>query len=676
MAGQLRRPIFEYVDIEKGFRLGLTFVNGKQYKRYTKEEIDYYKEIFRDILGPVPKKNNGTLFKESYVSCHMTAEKEFYWTAYSNKKHILDGLEKKLKSGNKDNQYIGANSYTMKVKCRDESHIFALKNIVIDIDCHDTKGEDGESSSYLNICRANAFLSWVKEQGNIPIPNLVNYTGRGIQVWYFLEPCSKKLDFLYRTIAERLCEQMQIFADEQGMIVDKVASTGINRIFRIPGTYNPNAHVFSQCIRLSKHRYPLQELQCFLSIDLKKKDFCSAINRNVISRNKKESNSSLQAKCSHPMKEYNSFSVCRRRCRVIESIIRSGREVESRENLLFLYHNFALSVPDMDADLAVYQLNRLFPMPLKDREIKALIKCNTKKEGYLYTDASFFEKAAMTNDEISSYYSFKGSDSTSKNRARDMRRKEKKQKQIQLIQRLYRYGRTKKYKGLDVVPVKEIARKAQCSVNTVYKYTASIRQGIEREKKYQEACTYMKKIRRSKQEEKEKLLQFGLLNSQSALQYYLLVRLQHEITCYGCNILTGIHNESRPPVKKIQRFLEAVESSISGSKIDIIAVVRAGIDLDKHKKIQFITKNRSIYQLLIKVFPDKMRYYFVLKERYMEKQKQQIIQQQEVQVQLMRRQEKMVEEFDRRLEFLRQRKNSDSKKEQGMVSILEGNVYY
>ena len=60
----------------------------------------------------------------------------------------------------------------------------------------------------------------------------------------------------------------------------------------------------------------------------------------------------------------------------------------------------------------------------------------------------------------------------------------------------------------------------------------------------------------------------------------------------------------------------------------------------------------------------------------MEKQKQQIIQQQEVQVQLMRRQEKMVEEFDRRLEFLRQRKNSDSKKEQGMVSILEGNVYY
>ena len=60
----------------------------------------------------------------------------------------------------------------------------------------------------------------------------------------------------------------------------------------------------------------------------------------------------------------------------------------------------------------------------------------------------------------------------------------------------------------------------------------------------------------------------------------------------------------------------------------------------------------------------------------MEKQKQQIIQQQEVQVQLMRRQEKMVEEFDRRLEFLKQRKNSDSKKEQGMVSILEGNVYY
>lgn len=676
MADGLRHVLLKNADVEKRFHSGITFVNGTQYKKYTKEEIDYYKGLLKDILGPVPESDNGTMFKESYISCQMTEDKGFYWTVSPSKKRVLSSLEKVLQSGNRDHQYIGANSYTMKVKCRDEDHIFSLKNIVIDMDCHDKKEEDAESFSYLNICKANEFLSWIKKQDAIPTPNLVNFTGRGIQIWYFLKPCSKKLDFLYRTIAERLCEQMQIFVDEQGMIVDKVASTGINRIFRIPGTYNPNAHVFSQCIRLSKHRYPLQELQCFLSIDLKKKDFCSAINRNVISCNKKESNSSLQAKCSHPMKEYNSFSVCRRRCRVIESIIRSGREVESRENLLFLYHNFALSVPDMDADLAVYQLNRLFPMPLKDREIKALIKCNTKKEGYLYTDTSFFEKAAMTNDEISSYYSFKGSDSTSKNRARDMRRKEKKQKQIQLIQRLYRYGRTKKYKGLDVVPVKEIARKAQCSVNTVYKYTASIRQGIEREKKYQEACTYMKKIRRSKQKEKEKLLQFGLLNSRSALQYYLLVRLQHEIACYGCNILTGIHNESRPPVKKIQRFLEAVDPSISGSKIDIIAVVRAGIDLDKHKKIQFITKNRSIYQLLINVFPDKMRYYFVLKERYMEKQKQQIIQQQEVQVQLMRRQEKMVEEFDRRLEFLKQRKNSDSKKEQGMVSILEGNVYY
>src|SRR5699024_719212 len=112
----------------------------------------------------------------------------------------------------------------------------------------------------------------------------------------------------------------------------------------------------------------------------------------------------------------------------------------------------------------------------------------TKKEGYLYTDASFFEKAAMTNDEIDSYYSFKGSDSRSKNRVRDIRRREKKQQRIQLVQRLYRYGRTKKYKDMDVIPIKEIAENAQCSINTVYKYTASIRKGIEREAKYQEAC--------------------------------------------------------------------------------------------------------------------------------------------------------------------------------------------
>ncbi len=650
MADGLRHVLLKNADVEKRFHSGITFVNGTQYKKYTKEEIDYYKGLLKDILGPVPESDNGTMFKESYISCQMTEDKGFYWTVSPSKKRVLSSLEKVLQSGNRDHQYIGANSYTMKVKCRDEDHIFSLKNIVIDMDCHDKKEEDAESFSYLNICKANEFLSWIKKQDAIPTPNLVNFTGRGIQIWYFLKPCSKKLDFIYKAVAERLCGQMQVFANEQGMTIDKTASIGINRIFRIPGTYNPKAHVFSQCVRLSEHRYPLQELQNFLSIDLKKKGSCSPNRKSVVSsHHKNEHSSTLQTKRFFSAEEYNSSSVCRRRCKVIESIIKSGREVESRENLLFLYHNFALSLPEVDAVSAVHQLNRLFPVPLKDREIKALVKCNTKKEGYLYTDASFFEKAAMTNDEIDSYYSFKGSDSRSKNRVRDIRRREKKQQRIQLVQRLYRYGRTKKYKDMDVIPIKEIAENAQCSINTVYKYTASIRKGIEREAKYQEACAYLKKIRKAKREEKEKMLKAGVLNDSSALQLYLLVRLQYEVACYGCKVLEGIYNSSRPAIRKIQDFLEAALSIVSGEKIDIIAVIRAGLCLDKYKKVLFITRDHRIYRLLIDVFPEELNRYFILEEGYKKKQERQ----ENVQIQLMQRQEKMVKEFDKKLEVLR-----------------------
>lgn len=653
MADGLKNTSLNDVEIDKRFRLGLTFVNGVQYKKYTKKEIDYYKEILKDILGPIPKTDGGTMFKESYVSCQMTTETEFYWRADSNKKRILDELEKNLKSGNREHQYIGANSYTMKVKSRDEDHIFALKNIVIDMDCHDQKGEDTESFSYLNISRANEFLSWIKDQDKIPTPNLVNFTGRGIQVWYFLEPCSKKLDFVYKAVAEGICKQIQTFADKQGMIVDKTASTGINRIFRIPGTYNPNAHVFSQCARLFNHRYPLQELQDFLSIDLKKKESCSTEKKGAVSSyHKIKCNVSPQTKLFRPTEECNSSNICRRRCKVIESIIKSGREVESRENLLFLYHNFALFIPEIDAVSAVYQLNRFFPVPLKDREIKALIKCNTKKEGYRYTDASFFEKAAMTEKEINSYYSIKGSDSASKNRARDMRRKERKQEQIQLIQKLYRYGRTKKYKDTDVLPIKEIAKKAHCSINTVYKYTASIRKGIEREAKYQEVCACFKKVRKAKREEKERLLQAGLLHNHPALEQYLLVRLQYEVACYGCNVLKKVYKSSRPDIKKIQDFLDAGLSVVSGTKIDIIAVIRTGLCLDKYKKVPFITRDQRIYQLLTKVFSEKLKYYFILEEGYRKKQEKQ----EKVREQLIHRQEKIVEEFDKRLEVIRKNK--------------------
>lgn len=98
--------------------------------------------------------------------------------------------------------------------------------------------------------------------------------------------------------------------------------------------------------------------------------------------------------------------------------------------------------------------------------------------------------------------------------------------------------------------------------------------------------------------------------------------------------------------------MDAVLSVVSGTKADIIAVIRTGLCLDKYKKVPFITRDHRIYQLLTKVFPEKLKYYFILEEGYRKKQEKQ----EKVREQLIHRQEKIVEEFDKRLEVIRKNK--------------------
>lgn len=631
------------------FDYRLTFVNGEQSKSFSKEELAYYGDILSDIIGRTPKDTDGRILRESIVYCEMDREKNFTWEACRGKQKvqrvILSRFDKRV------HQYIGANSYTAKVFMRDEEHVFALKNIVLDIDFHEQEEED---CIYGTVQKANALLEWVRTSGKVPVPNLVCFTGRGVQLWYFLQPCAKPLAFIYKAVSKELCSIIDSHFGKEGYKVDTPASCGANRIFRIPGTYNPNAHIFSQCVRLHGTHVPVQDLQGALQITFPKKENIGAKNSGSSSQNTKKKKPGT----SFTSIEQDPCSLYRRRCWIIKQIIKSGRPVESRENLLFLYHNFAMNIPGSKEVEEVFALNQLFPQPLKDREIWALIKCNIKKKGYSYQDAAFFEKADMTADEIQAYYAYKGTVHKNKNRARDTRRKEKKVELVSKIQRLYRYGRTKKYKDMPVLSVKEIAKKAGCSANTVYKYTKAIQQGIDRENRYKEICRQLRVFRKMKKEERDSLLkEKENYDKKEWFSKYLAVRAQHEAVQYACNVLASQKKNSRPGSKEMEALYAIALSIVQGESDDIPALVRVGIKVDKYHKVKFCTKDKKIANRLYAMFHGKMKGYILYEESHWKEEQQRQEKQQKdkervekIREDLYKRQERIANQFIQSLE--------------------------
>lgn len=639
--------------------------HDEQVKWYSKEELRYYTQVLNDILGPDAMSENGVLFEDSYAFCQMDPEKHFNFSMvpFKEKKIMAKQIMDAVANGDRNHQYIGANSYKKRTTVRDEDHVFALRNIVIDIDNHDADTTD-ELYLYHTVNKANAVLNYVRKTKEFPAPNLLVLTGRGVQVWYFLEPASKKLSFVYNSIAEELRKKYENIAKEQGFSVDISASSGMNRLYRIPGTYNSAGHIYSQCVRIAKERRTIPQLQEILSIQFesretisdkkngKRSDFSNAVfgagkeeKRNDFKNNKKP-------KRRNDFSDNNSISIhqawlMRRRCQIIEEVVHSGRPVQSRETLLFLYHNFAMFIPEVDEEEAVFQLNQCFMEPIKTREIHALIKCNQKKEGYYYTDEKFFEKAWLTTEEIQTYcalqrgtvsYGNKNRENLfidcgqalnetatskkntkDKNRARDTRRKTKKEKTITAVQEMYRYGRAKKYAYMKPMSIREIAEKAGCCVNTVKKYIEPIRQGLERELLYRQLCEQIKQLRKAKKEEKEKFLETELHKNRGAYWNYIIIRLQHEALCYAYNVMMTRKKSNRPKRKEMEDLWNAVEIILNGKK-DVFPLLRAGFAIDKYHQVIFKSRDKAVINKLKKGFPESCTRCIVWEEGYRAKE--------------------------------------------------------
>ena len=157
--------------------------------------------------------------------------------------------------------YVMANSVSGVSRKTDD--VFALHNIVIDVDCH---GEDVGttptelSASFVWLCQRDLW-----RDGSMPVPNSIVYTGRGVQFWWAIDAISVKLHWIYKRIQEWMMDKLQEIVDENsmrlnGLSIDRGASKKIAGWFRLPCTYNTQAGRWGMLQIERTQRYSHQEL--------------------------------------------------------------------------------------------------------------------------------------------------------------------------------------------------------------------------------------------------------------------------------------------------------------------------------------------------------------------------------------------------------------------------------
>ena len=123
----------------------------------------------------------------------LTKDKRMVSLGYSDFEHIEEKA-RNTKIHKSQNYYIMANSVKRFTK-RSGENLFSLNNIVMDFDIH------SKISQYEREMLINEFVWRLKRDlfttGELITPNVIHYTGRGVQLWFHIESTSAKLLFLY-----------------------------------------------------------------------------------------------------------------------------------------------------------------------------------------------------------------------------------------------------------------------------------------------------------------------------------------------------------------------------------------------------------------------------------------------------------------------------------------------
>jgi hypothetical protein len=272
--------------------------------------------------------------------------------------------------------YVSMNTfYTPK---RLESNLRELRTFYVDLDCYNVGLTPDQVVMNLKADYFNTI---------IPTPNLINYSGRGVNLIWFLQPLSGLALERWDKLQNKLQKTLKPFGSDE-------ASTDASRIFRLAGSVNSKCGEIVHSEVVHRYRYSFDEVveEFFPSVKEKKP--------KVAPKKVSKQNSSV----THI---FNEYSLIKTRMEDIKSLVtlRSGLMVSCRETALFLYRYWSL-VEGNDTKRALdatIELNATFRDPLPVNEVtwdtKSAEMYFDSEEGFQISNEKIIKWLKITSDE-------------------------------------------------------------------------------------------------------------------------------------------------------------------------------------------------------------------------------------------------------------------------------------
>ena len=220
------------------------------------EQLRLFTQHMRDLFIGLHYPCNGEFVGQIHVGKREKGREEVYPYRRFKADAVAENINK-LPDDECD-YYITANAC---VKWRREKeNIYTLNNIVIDCDVHSVSGA-------LPYTQADSIVDAVLQTDGLEKPNSVVYTGRGVQLWWAIEPLSYKWIAAYEKIRNKMINAVSsaVVSLPIAVSVDERASKNIVGFFRLPGSYNTKSGTWGCLNILHTNRIniveKLQEMQ-------------------------------------------------------------------------------------------------------------------------------------------------------------------------------------------------------------------------------------------------------------------------------------------------------------------------------------------------------------------------------------------------------------------------------
>lgn len=363
--------------------------------------------------------------------------------------------------------YITANTVTG-IKRRKED-LFGLQNIVIDVDCHDDRTTQAINDLVVGfIWRCKRDL-W--SDGVIPTPNSIVRTGRGVQLWWAIQPCyggqdygislyhHNKIKSTFIAHIERLIEE---YAEElEGLDVDRGASSNPVGYFRLPGSYNTKAKCYTSLSVLHEERYDQRELTKLEAPEIR-----------VVETATKKYVPLLESD-RRVLQNYESTGV-RRVIQLVKLRNLRNNEAgkETRDYFNFsVYNALRMNYEHDEAMERLESFNAGFKEPMTPSELENCVSSAEKKGGYYYKNETLIKLLDVTPEEqqVIGLFPVRGFRHSKPNSSRDEARRTLKEDRDNQIIALAEKG----------VSQAETARILKIGKNTVWRVLKRLKDAVD-----------------------------------------------------------------------------------------------------------------------------------------------------------------------------------------------------